>query len=113
LKGTKAIKGMALKLSRPNAKCFSSKAFENMKRLRLLQLAGVKLDGDFKYLSRSLRWLSWNGFSLTYIPANFHRENLVSIELENSNVKFVWKEAQVLLLISSFALHELFSLFKL
>jgi hypothetical protein len=71
-----------------------------MKRLRLLQFAGVKLDGDFKYLSKNLRWLSWNGFSLTYIPANFYRENLVSIELENSNVKFMWKEAQVLILIS-------------
>ncbi|KAK2420070.1 disease resistance protein RPV1 [Trifolium repens] len=94
--GTKAIKGLALKLPRFNAKCFSSKAFMNMKRLRLLQLAGVKLEGDFEYLSRNLRWLSWNGFSLTYIPANFYRENLVSIELENSNVKLVWKEAQMM-----------------
>ncbi|MCH86949.1 TMV resistance protein N-like, partial [Trifolium medium] len=92
--GTKAIKGMALKLPRANAKCFSSKAFKKMKRLRLLQLAGVKLDGDFEYLSRDLRWLSWNGFSLTNMPANFYRENLVSIELENSNVKLLWKEAQ-------------------
>jgi hypothetical protein len=112
-KGTKAIKGLCLKLPRATAKCFSTKAFKKMKKLRLLQLSGVKLDGDFEYLSRNLRWLSWNGFSLTYIPANFYRENLVSIELENSNVKLVWKEAQVLLLISSFALHELFSLFKL
>ncbi|CAJ2665830.1 unnamed protein product [Trifolium pratense] len=92
--GTKAIKGMSLKLPRANAKCFSSKAFKKMKRLRLLQLSGVNLDGDFEYLSRNLRWLSWNGFSLTYIPANLYREKLVSIELENSNVKLVWKEAQ-------------------
>ncbi|PNX75625.1 disease resistance protein (TIR-NBS-LRR class), partial [Trifolium pratense] len=38
--GTKAIKGMSLKLPRANAKCFSSKAFKKMKRLRLLQLSG-------------------------------------------------------------------------
>ncbi|GAU43798.1 hypothetical protein TSUD_285500 [Trifolium subterraneum] len=38
--GTKAIKGLALKLPTANAKCFSSKAFKKMKRLRLLQLAG-------------------------------------------------------------------------
>jgi len=87
---------MSLKLPRDNEKCFSTKAFKKMKRLRLLQLAGVKLDGDFEYLSRSLRWLSWNGFSSTHIPTNFYRENLVSIELENSNVKLLWKEAQVL-----------------
>ncbi|GAU43796.1 hypothetical protein TSUD_285480 [Trifolium subterraneum] len=94
--GTKAIKGLTLKLPRANEKCFSTKTFKNMKRLRLLQLAGVKLDGDFGYLSRNLRWLSWNGFSSTHIPTNFCRENLVSIELENSNVKFVWKDGQMM-----------------
>ncbi|KAJ1411278.1 Ribonuclease H superfamily [Sesbania bispinosa] len=65
-----------------------------MKRLRLLQLAGVQLDGDFEYLSRNLKWLCWHGFSLEYIPTNFYQGNLVSVELENSNVKLVWKEAQ-------------------
>ncbi|KEH25078.1 disease resistance protein RPV1 [Medicago truncatula] len=92
--GTKAIKGLALKLPRSNEKCFSTKAFKKMKRLRLLQLSGVKLDGDFEYLSRNLKLLSWNGFSLTHIPNNFHRENLVSIELQNSNVSLLWKEDQ-------------------
>ena len=67
-----------------------------MKKLRLLQLAGVQLDGDFEYLSKDLRWLCWNGFPLKCIPKNFHQGSLVSIELENSNVKLVWKEAQVL-----------------
>ncbi|PNY05216.1 disease resistance protein (TIR-NBS-LRR class) [Trifolium pratense] len=94
--GTKAIKGLTLKLPKANEKCFRTKTFKNMKRLRLLQLARVKLDGDFGYLSRNLRWLSWNGFSSTHIPSNFYRENLVSIELENSNVKFVWKDIQVM-----------------
>ncbi|KEH25076.1 disease resistance protein (TIR-NBS-LRR class) [Medicago truncatula] len=92
--GTKAIKGLTLKFPRANEKCFSTKAFKKMTRLRLLQLAGVKLDGDFEYLSRNLRWLSWNGFSLTHIPTNFYKGSLVSIELENSNVKLLWKEAQ-------------------
>ncbi|KEH25073.1 putative TIR domain, winged helix-turn-helix DNA-binding domain-containing protein [Medicago truncatula] len=92
--GTKTIKGLALKLPRSNEKCFSTKAFKKMKRLRLLQLAGVNLDGDFEYLSRNLIWLSWNGCCLPHIPENFYRENLVSIELENSNVKLLWKVAQ-------------------
>lgn len=90
-----------MKLPRANAKCLSTKAFKEMTtRLRLLQLDGVKLDGDFEILSRNLRWLCWNGFPLTHIPTDFYRESLVSIELENSNVKRVWKEAQVLLSIS-------------
>ena len=91
-----------MKLPRANAKCFSAKAFKKMTRLRLLQLAGVQLDGDFEYLSRNLRWLSWNGFPLTCIPRSLYNGNLVSIELVNSNVKFLWKETQVLILISFF-----------
>ncbi|XP_061355696.1 disease resistance protein RPV1-like [Gastrolobium bilobum] len=94
--GTKAVEGLALKLPRTNTKCLSTKAFKKMKKLRLLQLAGIQLDGDFEYLSRNLRWLHWHGFPLTCIPANFYQGNLVSIELENSNVKLVWQEAQLM-----------------
>ncbi|PNX98847.1 disease resistance protein (TIR-NBS-LRR class) [Trifolium pratense] len=92
--GTKAVEGLTLKLPGHSAQHFSTKAFENMKKLRLLQLSGVQLDGDFKYLSRKLRWLHWNGFPLRCIPSNFYQRYIVSIELENSNVKFVWKEMQ-------------------
>lgn len=91
-----------MKLQRANAKCFNTQAFENMKKLRLLQLAGVRLKGNFKYLSRNLRWICWNGFPLTCIPPNFDQENLVSIELENSNVELVWTETKVLVLTSVF-----------
>ncbi|MCH81683.1 TMV resistance protein N-like [Trifolium medium] len=38
--GTKAVEGLALKLPIVSSKCFSTKAFKKMKRLRLLQLAG-------------------------------------------------------------------------
>jgi hypothetical protein len=101
--GTKAVEGLTLKLPGLSAQCFSTKAFENMKKLRLLQLSGAQLDGDFKYLSRNLRWLCWNGFPLECIPANFFQRHLVSIELENSNVKLVWNEMQVLIWSLSFS----------
>jgi len=90
--------GLALKLQSSDANCFSTKAVEKMNKLRLIQLADVKLDGDFDYLSRKLRWLCWNGFALTCIPAKLYRGNLVSVQLENSNVKLVWEENQVLIL---------------
>jgi len=80
-----------------------------MKRLRLLQLDGVQLDGNFEYLSRNLRWLSWNAVPLTSIPTDLYLENLVCIELENTNVNVVWKENQVFILILFFILHELFT----
>ncbi|KAK2420073.1 disease resistance protein RPV1 [Trifolium repens] len=92
--GTKVVEGLTLKLQKADAKCFTTKAFKNMTRLRLLQLVGVQLHGDFEYLSRNLRWLSWNGFPLTCIPTSFYLGNLVSIELVNSNVEFLWKKAQ-------------------
>ncbi|PNY14991.1 disease resistance protein (TIR-NBS-LRR class) [Trifolium pratense] len=92
--GTKVVEGLTLKLQKADAKCFTTKAFKNMTRLRLLQLVGVQLDGDFEYLSRNLRWISWNGFPLTCIPTSFYLGNLVSIELVNSNVEFLWIKAQ-------------------
>jgi len=66
-----------------------------MKKLRLLELSGVKLVGDFVYLSKDLRWLCWHGFPLAFIPESFYQGNLVSIELENSKITMMWKEAQV------------------
>ncbi|XP_052724340.1 disease resistance protein RPV1 isoform X2 [Vigna angularis] len=93
--GTKAIEGLALKLPRTSTKCLNTKAFKKMKKLRLLQLAGVDLIGDYKYLSKDLRWLCWREFPLTSFPANFYTRSLVSVELEHSNVTHVWKEAQV------------------
>nr|ACF19650.1 TIR-NBS-LRR RCT1 resistance protein [Medicago truncatula] len=92
--GTKAVEGLTLKMPCHSAQRFSTKTFENMKKLRLLQLSGVQLDGDFKYISRNLKWLHWNGFPLRCIPSNFYQRNIVSIELENSNAKLVWKEIQ-------------------
>ncbi|KAK7390633.1 hypothetical protein VNO78_25966 [Psophocarpus tetragonolobus] len=94
--GTKVVEGLTLMLPRTNTKCFSTKAFKKMKKLRLLQLAGVQLAGDFKNLSRDLRWLCWHGFPLKCIPANFYQGSLACIELENSNINILWKEAQLM-----------------
>ncbi|XP_058756856.1 disease resistance protein RPV1-like isoform X2 [Vicia villosa] len=88
--GKYGVLGLALKLPRARGRCFSTTAFEKMERLRFLQLDEVTLIGDFEYVSKDLRWLSWNG--LSQIPSNFHKENLVSIELENNKVKLLWKK---------------------
>jgi len=63
-----------------------------MNKLRLLQLDGVHLDGDFINLSPELRWLYWNGFPSTYAPADLQKESLVAVELKYSNLKYIWKE---------------------
>ncbi|MED6119791.1 hypothetical protein PIB30_014838 [Stylosanthes scabra] len=92
--GTKALEGLTLKLT--NTICLKTEAFKEMKKLRLLQLAGVQLGGDFEYISRDLRWLYWHGFPLKYMPSNFSQTSLVSIELESSSLKLLWKEPKLL-----------------
>ncbi|XP_024636987.2 disease resistance protein RPV1 [Medicago truncatula] len=94
-KGTEAIKGLALKFQGEKTVCLNTNAFKKMNKLRLLQLAGVQLNGDFKCLSRDLRWLYWHGFPLTYVPAEFQQGSLVAIELKHSNLKQIWKKSQM------------------
>ncbi|WVZ17061.1 hypothetical protein V8G54_010043 [Vigna mungo] len=94
--GTKFIEGLTLKLPRTNTKSLRTKAFMNMKKLRLLQLSGVELVGDFEYLSKDLRWLCWHGFPFAFIPTSFYQGSLVSIELENSKITMVWKATQLM-----------------
>ncbi|RDX58597.1 Disease resistance-like protein CSA1, partial [Mucuna pruriens] len=93
--GTKAIEGLTLMLPKTNTKCFNTTTFKMMKKLRLIQLANVELDGDFKNLSSGLRWLCWHGCPLKCIPTDFYQGKLVSIELEKSNIKLLWKENQM------------------
>jgi hypothetical protein len=84
-----------LELPRNNTVCLNTKAFKKMNKLRLLRLAGVQLNGDFKYLSGELRWLHWHGFPSTYAPAEFLQGILVAITLKYSNLKQIWKKSQV------------------
>lgn len=74
---------------------FSTYSFKKMKKLRLLQLDGVDLNGDYGNLSKKLRWLDWRGFTLNYIPDEFYQGNLVVINLKQSNIKKVWNKTQV------------------
>ncbi|AES87069.1 TIR-NBS-LRR RCT1-like resistance protein, putative [Medicago truncatula] len=95
-KGTEAVKGLALEFPRNNKVCLNTKASKKMNKLRLLQLSGVQLNGDFKYLSGELRWLYWHGFPSTYTPAEFQQGSLVAITLKYSNLKQIWKKSQMI-----------------
>ncbi|KAI9081637.1 hypothetical protein K1719_036373 [Acacia pycnantha] len=95
--GTKAIEGISLKMeTTPNRCLVDSKAFKKMRKLRLLRLDFVNVEGDFKHLSRELSWLCWHGFPLKYAPNNFYQKNLVAIDFKCSNLREVWKEPQLL-----------------
>ncbi|XP_057436990.1 disease resistance protein RUN1-like [Lotus japonicus] len=94
--GTETVEGLILKLQSTSRVCFSTNAFKEMRKLRLLQLECVDLTGDYRHLSHELKWVYWKGFTSTYIPDHFYLGNLVVLELKYSSVKQVWKETKLL-----------------
>ncbi|XP_054781857.1 disease resistance protein RUN1-like [Prosopis cineraria] len=95
-RGTISVKGLALNFSRTETQSFDAKGFEMMKRLRLLQLGHVKLNGNYEYLSKELRWLCWHGFPSCCMPQNFSQEKAVVIDLRYSYLTQVLKNCQLL-----------------
>ncbi|CAN6574939.1 unnamed protein product [Malus baccata var. baccata] len=96
--GTEAVEGLHLFLPEhsDDEQSFSTKAFKKMWRLKFLELANVKLTGSYKHLSKELRLLSWIGFPLEAIPADFDQRNLVYLNLSNSKIVRVWEDSDVL-----------------
>ncbi|KAK9927839.1 hypothetical protein M0R45_025005 [Rubus argutus] len=67
-----------------------------MKRLRFLRLiGGVRLSGDYKYLSNNLRWLCWRGFPLKFIPEDFNLGKIVAIHLMYSSLTHLWEDSRI------------------
>ncbi|KAK4269974.1 hypothetical protein QN277_023065 [Acacia crassicarpa] len=94
--GTKAIKGLALNMSKNNSVSFNAKAFKKMNKLCLLQLNHVQLAGDYNYLSTELRWLCCHGFTFENLPMNLCLKKIVAIDLKWSNLRKVWEKCQLL-----------------
>ncbi|KAM1095827.1 hypothetical protein ACFXTH_010592 [Malus domestica] len=95
--GTEKIEGLALNLPSPEETSFSTKAFRNMKRLRLLQLNYVRLTGGYQCFSKKLRWLCWHGFPLEFIPIELCQPNIVVIDMQYSSLRQVLCEYSGLL----------------
>ncbi|CAL1382052.1 unnamed protein product [Linum trigynum] len=69
---------------------FEMKALQKMRNLQLLQLNYAKLKGNYKYLPRSLIWLSWHGSPLKCMPSCLHLEKLVVLDMQRSSLKHIW-----------------------
>ncbi|KAM1095836.1 hypothetical protein ACFXTH_010596 [Malus domestica] len=95
--GTEKIEGLALNLPSLEETCFSTEAFRNMKRLRLLQLNNVQLAGGYQCLFKKLRWLCWHGFPLEFIPIELCQPNIVAIDMQYSSLRQVLCEYSGLL----------------
>ncbi|KAL6217604.1 hypothetical protein ACLB2K_010821 [Fragaria x ananassa] len=70
---------------------FKTEAFKKMHNLQLLLLSNVNFSGACDEFPKKLSWLSWQGLLWESIPKEFPLGNLVVLELQNSNLKFVWE----------------------
>ncbi|XP_061995833.1 disease resistance protein RUN1-like isoform X1 [Rosa rugosa] len=98
--GSKKIEGLALDMqmyladipsSNSNKVTLETNAFTGMRRLRLLQLSHVQLNGCYEEFPDGLRWLCWVKFPLESMPIDFPLESLVVLELQYSSLKRFWK----------------------
>ncbi|CAN6564223.1 unnamed protein product [Malus baccata var. baccata] len=91
--GTGKVEGLALH-SRTS---FSTVAFAKMKKLRLLDLSSVELNGEYKHLSKELIWLRWVDCPLKSIPDDFfNQDKLVVLEMRRSSLVQVWEGSKSL-----------------
>nr|XP_028965831.1 disease resistance protein TAO1-like [Malus domestica] len=76
---------------------FSTEAFANMKKLRLLQLYNVQLNGEYKHLPKGLIWLRWEECPLKSVPDDFFDQpRLVILEIMCSKLVQVWEGSKSL-----------------
>nr|XP_016508749.1 PREDICTED: disease resistance protein TAO1-like [Nicotiana tabacum] len=90
LQGNKGSENVeVLKVDRETLKGvhLSTKAFEQMKNLRVLITNELHISGDFGMLSKKLKWLSWRKCPLKCIPSNFPAENLVVLDMRKSDIQ--------------------------
>ncbi|KAL1218975.1 Disease resistance protein RPV1 [Cardamine amara subsp. amara] len=63
------------------------KHFEPMKKLRLLQINNVELEGDLKLLPSELKWIQWRGCPLENLPPDFLGRELAVLDLSDSGIR--------------------------
>ncbi|XP_068328603.1 disease resistance protein RPV1-like [Pyrus communis] len=102
--GTQAIEGLMLDMHElltnspinSNENVLETNSFARMRKLKLLCLRHVRLDGCYAELPTRLRWLCWLEFPLDSIPVDFSLEKLVVLEMQYSNLKQLCKKANFL-----------------
>ncbi|KAK9200652.1 hypothetical protein WN944_015850 [Citrus x changshan-huyou] len=112
-KGTDAIEGIFLDLSKIKGINLDPGAFKNMSSMRLLKFyvpkfyeikkvpsmsteeqlsySKVQLPNGLDYLPKKLRYLHWDTYPLRTLPSNFKPKNLVELNLRFSKVEQLWE----------------------
>ncbi|XP_048602791.1 disease resistance protein RUN1 isoform X3 [Brassica napus] len=90
--GTDETEGLSLKADVTAVENFEVKAFSILRKLRLLQLCHVALNGSYENFPKGLRWLCWLGFPEESFPINLHLRSLVVMDMQKSNLKRLWSD---------------------
>ncbi|KAJ6951285.1 TMV resistance protein N [Populus alba x Populus x berolinensis] len=90
--GTDAVEGLSLDVQ----ESFSTKSFTKMRRLKLLQIKEAHLVGRYSLLPKELIWLWWSRCPLKSLPSDFHLNDLVILDMQESNVRKLWKGTKIL-----------------
>ncbi|XP_050116048.1 disease resistance protein RPV1-like isoform X13 [Malus sylvestris] len=112
--GTEEVEGLALHkpFSHDNSS-FNTEAFANMRKLRLLLLYKVELNGEYKHLPKELMWLRWEECLLKSIPDDFFNQpRLVVLEMQRSYLVQVWEGSKSLQNLKIIDLTRSYSLIK-
>ncbi|KAG0605760.1 hypothetical protein M758_9G085800 [Ceratodon purpureus] len=76
---------IGLKLVKCRKRKFDATDFAHMPNLHFLELPnGCLINGNFKCISRKLRWLTWRGMLFKHMPKDLDVSNLVSLDLSKS-----------------------------
>ncbi|MED6223667.1 hypothetical protein PIB30_076243 [Stylosanthes scabra] len=83
--GTDAIEGIMLDMTNLKQKVpLDAETFEKMRRLRILIVRNSQVSRAPNHLPNNLRFLDWTEYPLPSLPADFHPETLVVLNLPNS-----------------------------
>ncbi|XP_044505697.1 disease resistance protein RPP2B-like [Mangifera indica] len=103
-KGTEAIKGICLDVSQVGEIHLTPHAFSKMPNLKYLKVYSSHYEEDFNELYgfqdvesvfAELKYLFWPRYAWTTLPLKFHLENLVALEMLESNIEQLWPGVQV------------------
>jgi len=74
---------------------FNTKSFTKMRRLKLLQIKEAHLVGSYSLLPKELIWLCWSRCPLKSLPSDFHLNDLVILDMQESKGRKLWKGTKV------------------
>lgn len=69
---------------------FTDQQFRDLSNVRYLRLESASLSGNFHNLLAKLRWLSWHNSSFDVTATNINLENLVILDLSQTEVEDDW-----------------------